>query len=450
MIVHGRKGWRVLLLGLLMVTSAASAASAQSCATTECHAELAELTNVHAPLEEGECESCHQQVQEQHPATEGVSFELVEPGAKLCYQCHDSYSRNLEIHAPVRGGQCTACHNPHGSKTGKFLLGVDHDLTSVCASCHEGEAFSGEFKHGPSASGACSECHDPHGANSAALLKQPLQENCFRCHSDMAEGMENSPYIHSAVEEENCTGCHNPHSSPAIGLLQKDLESLCMDCHKRVGRNAKNARVKHAALYRDEKCSACHSTHYSQHSSLLIDEEQNVCLSCHGQDDFSKSDPLSNIAREMRGKEFLHGPLEDGQCSSCHNPHGSDNFRLLTGRYPDSFYQPYTTGSYDFCLQCHDKNLLRFEETSIYTEFRNGKQNLHFVHVANKYKGRSCRACHEPHAANSEKLMNAEGAEFGNWRVPTRFVKTETGGSCSPGCHKTYDYDREEPVIYQE
>ncbi len=46
--------------------------------------------------------------------------------------------------------------------------------------------------------------------------------------------------------------------------------------------------------------------------------------------------------------------------------------------------------------------------------------------------------------------MAEEGADFGNWKIPTRFIKTETGGSCSPGCHQSYDYDRESPVDYDK
>jgi hypothetical protein len=29
-----------------------------------------------------------------------------------------------------------------------------------------------------------------------------------------------------------------------------------------------------------------------------------------------------------------------------------------------------------------------------------------------------------------------------------KFTKTETGGSCTPGCHKVKDYDRTTPVDY--
>jgi predicted CXXCH cytochrome family protein len=423
---------------------------AETCTTSDCHADISQMVNNHSPVAEGDCSSCHEQVQEQHPLEKGSSFQLVETGSKLCYQCHDKFGRKLTVHSPVAEGGCLDCHNPHGSNAGRYLLPVDHNLTELCTQCHDSELFTNKVVHGPAASGACTQCHNPHEANQPKLLNKKPQELCTGCHVEFAEGMANSPVVHAAVKESSCTACHNPHSAPAAKLLQKDIESLCMDCHGDVGRMAQKAKVKHAALYRPEKCSACHAAHFSQYPALLSMPEQDVCLSCHGQDDYSKSKPLNNIAKEIEGKALLHGPLQDGNCSACHNPHGSDHTRLLKGAYPKGFYQPYTKGSYDFCLECHDKNLLRFAETTIYTDFRNGKQNLHFLHVSDKYKGRSCRACHEPHAADLKKLMSEKGTKFGDWRIPTRFIKTETGGSCSPGCHQTYEYDRDTPVDYQK
>lgn len=435
------------LLGCFFCTVSASA---DTCSTNDCHADMVTFQFAHAALEEDGCFSCHEQVQDQHPLAQGASFKLLEDGAKLCYQCHDRFGKKLTIHDPVKDGSCTDCHNPHGSNEGRFLLPVAHSQTDLCLNCHDPEAFSQTVIHGPTASGACTQCHDPHEANNPVLLKRSRQKTCTGCHEEMAEGMANSPVIHKAVEETSCTSCHNPHSAPAAKLLQKDIEELCMDCHGDIGRKVKKAKIKHAALYREEKCSACHATHFSIYPGLLKQSEQDVCLSCHGKDDYKKSKPLKNIAKEIKDKKILHGPLQDGECSGCHNPHGSDHTRLLRGAYPKSFYFPYSKGSYDFCLECHDKNLLRFPETSIYTEFRNGKQNLHYLHVSNKYKGRSCRACHEPHAADLEKLMSEEGANFGDWNIPTRFIKTETGGSCSPGCHQTYDYDRDKPIDYEK
>lgn len=435
----------VLLCGLFFGSDVA----ANSCVTSECHAAYSAQASQHEPVAAGDCASCHKQVQPTHPLAGAQSFELVATGAKLCTSCHEPMGRKLNQHAPVKDGDCSACHDPHGTGQVPGLLKEGGEQKKLCFGCHD-EAMLGEMTvHGPAASGACTQCHDPHEANQKSLLKKPLTELCTSCHAEMAEGMASAPYVHSAVKESACTACHNPHSAPAASLLPQDLESLCLECHGRIGKAAKSAKTKHAALYREEKCSACHATHFSQYPALLFAPQQEVCFSCHGKDDFSKSDALKNIAKEIKGKAFLHGPLQKGACSACHNPHGSENPRLLKGAYPAGFYQPYQKGAYDFCLGCHDKNLLSFAETSIYTQFRNGKQNLHYVHVSDKYKGRSCRACHEPHASDAEKLMSGEGAKFGDWRIPTRFVPTDTGGSCAPGCHQPYAYDREDPVSYK-
>ena len=61
-------------------------------------------------------------------------------------------------------------------------------------------------------------------------------------------------------------------------------------------------------------------------------------------------------------------------------------------------------------------------------------------------KGRTCRICHEPHASNGEKLISKEGAQFGEWKIPINFKITSTGGSCAPGCHREFKYDRKKPV----
>jgi predicted CXXCH cytochrome family protein len=197
-----------------------------------------------------------------------------------------------------------------------------------------------------------------------------------------------------------------------------------------------------------EGCSGCHTSHFAPVRGLIRGAEKDVCLTCHGQDKLGEP-PLRNIAKEMEKKKLLHGPIQKGRCTPCHEPHGSANYRLLKGNYPQPLYIPYREDSYTFCLGCHDKNLLKFADTTVYTKFRNGKRNLHYVHVANKTKGRTCRLCHDVHASDGEKLISPAGAPFGAWRVPLRFAITSTGGSCAPGCHKPYAYDREKPVVYR-
>jgi hypothetical protein len=42
-------------------------------------------------------------------------------------------------------------------------------------------------------------------------------------------------------------------------------------------------------------------------------------------------------------------------------------------------------------------------------------------------------------------VLIADSVPFGKWSLPLKFVKTETGGSCAPGCHKPQSYDRKNP-----
>jgi predicted CXXCH cytochrome family protein len=233
-------------------------------------------------------------------------------------------------------------------------------------------------------------------------------------------------------------------------LLKEKMPDICIKCHEEIGQGYKKAKTKHTALFIRQKCGNCHVSHFSNTNNLLISAtEMDLCLTCHGKDDYSKSDALRNIKKELEGKKDLHGPIKEKRCVVCHDPHGSDNFRLLTGPYPVTFYAGYKKGIYEFCLKCHEKILL-FPDTSIYTNFRNDKQNLHYLHVAKRRKGLTCKACHEPHASNWPKLINDKSAPFWSWRIPIRFVLTKNVVSCAPWCHGSKKYDRQDLVLYKK
>jgi predicted CXXCH cytochrome family protein len=238
--------------------------------------------------------------------------------------------------------------------------------------------------------------------------------------------------------------CHNPHGSASRHLLKAPTADLCLECHEEV-RSAIKTKVRHAAVYREDSCGICHSGHSSSIPALLLAPEKELCLSCHGKDDFTRSDPLRNIGREIEGKPHLHGPVANGQCSPCHAPHGSPFYRLLRKDYPSGPYAPYREGSYAFCFECHDRSMLSSPKATADTGFRSGSRNLHYLHVADPKKGRVCTTCHASHASVSPKLINASGISFGNWAIPVNFKATSQGGSCAPGCHKAIQYDRTKP-----
>ncbi len=448
--MKGSRSRRLLLLVvfvflLLAAGFPSAAAAASSCVTAKCHPGLADRPHAHEPVAAGDCGECHRQrPQVAHPAPRGqASFELVTAGAALCYQCHDRFSGGT-MHEPVAAGDCLECHDVHGSDS-RGMMKKGDDGQPVCFSCHDDEPFAGKYGHGPAASGACGSCHEPHVAANPKLLRRSGNSLCLGCHEDLAAGLNRARNVHQPLVKESCQACHAVHSSSHPHLLTDEGPRLCFRCHQDVATAYRKAKTRHPALYQGDRCGSCHRPHYADHEALLPAAEKDVCLRCHGRDDHRRSQPLRNVAREIKGKQHLHGPLREGRCSACHQPHGSDHFRLLNGSYPATFYAPYKPGTYAFCLACHEENLLRFPDTTIYTQFRQGNRNLHYVHVANPRKGRSCRACHQAHASNGPRLIDENGARFGDWQIPIRFVVTPNGGSCAPGCHRRLSYDRRQP-----
>ncbi|MFC1781938.1 hypothetical protein ACFLZ8_06730, partial [Planctomycetota bacterium] len=101
----------------------------------------------------------------------------------------------------------------------------------------------------------------------------------------------------------------------------------------------------------------------------------------------------------------------------------------------------------ELCFGCHEKTLVQTSTTEDLTDFRNGNQNMHFLHVNKESRGRTCRACHQTHASNQLKHIR-ESVPYGGWDLPINFSKTDTGGLCRPGCHMPKAYDRQTPVDY--
>lgn len=428
----------------ILIVSGSSVFAADSCITATCHQAIAELKNLHPPVKDGDCLSCHKPKGKEHP-NKGGGFELVAKGVELCNQCHDPKGKKKVVHPPVKEGECLSCHRPHGA-SGRFLIEAGEDQTEFCLGCHDSALVKQKYVHGPVAVGSCTNCHDPHESSEKALLKGPVRDLCLKCHADLAQSIKEAPMVHPPVKKGPCTTCHNPHATPVDHLLKNKMPELCVECHSEIGKKLAKVKVPHKPVMQEGGCGNCHSAHYAKAKGLLSTDEKTVCLGCHDKDNLGKP-PLKNIKKELNGKKYLHGPILKGQCKACHDPHGSNFFRMLRGNYPADIYAPYKDGLYDACLNCHEKNLLRYADTTIYTKFRNGNRNLHYVHVVGR-KGRTCRICHQPHASDGEKLISKEGSKFGEWKIPLNFKITPSGGSCAPGCHRAFGYDRNKPEAY--
>lgn len=380
-------------------------------------AKAAPTVKPHEPLTGKICADCHKRV-----ASPGVNCPLAKDD--LCEFCHE---------IPTEGGI---------SK----LVGESDPL---CLKCHKKDQFKGSIVHGPFAAGACITCHDPHGGTVPGMLRLKGPQMCLECHQDMnPPRFANARFTHKPVVTD-CIDCHSPHLSEQRYMLTSAVPELCGKCHEKTIKDEQKAAVKHSPVTEESACMNCHDPHRAQERGLLLADGLDICLKCHDKPVEKEDQKFADMKLLLTNNPFPHGPIQNRDCSACHNPHGSPYYRILASQYPQGFYAPFFVSSYDLCFRCHDAALAKEERTTGASEFRDGDRNLHFVHVNRASHGRTCRSCHEIHASAIPHHVGAT-VPFGDWKLPIKFEKTENGGSCTPGCHALQKYDRQAAKVEKQ
>lgn len=305
-------------------------------------------------------------------------------------------------------------------------------VNCAAPACHASLTRS-NFLHEPVAAGNCTVCHEViggrhPGGGPAFGMRFPGRKLCEQCHTNPGRGKAR---IHRPVAAGRCLSCHDPHGGDTRYLLVTEANALCRTCHPKVGATGR----AHGPV-RAGRCDYCHVGHAADEPGLLSAPGNKVCFACH-----------SGILDIVAAARSQHRPVADGRCWDCHETHSSEFRPLLRGYYPREFYAPYDARNFALCLGCHtDPGRFEYQRTSEATGFRNGDQNLHYLHVNKPVKGRVCRNCHGIHGADQKKLILSRVPGFGNWKIPVRFLPTATGATCLAGCHKPKSYDRVRPA----
>ncbi len=404
-----------------------------SCVTAECHTRFIASDYVHGPVGAGRCDACHDR------DTGGHVYPLLRAERETCTFCHQVSGTLEHQHEPASGGRCVACHDPHVSNV-KFLL-TEPTVDRLCARCHE--VVPQKFAHDPFADGRCDLCHRAHQSTASFLLRGGEgPDHCFSCHDDLRQNMAAAPRVHSPAAE-NCTTCHNAHTSSHPYQLNQSIEDTCFSCHEDMATRVRSATVTHGALLDAKQCANCHDAHASDREAFLKDRTDQLCMQCHDKPAKGHDGRIvASMTNDLK-QPYLHGPIKSGDCSACHNAHGSNNSRLLVEGFPDTFYTSFNLTDYALCFRCHDAHLVLDEKSDTLTGFRNGDMNLHYLHVHRDEKGRTCKTCHAIHGSSLPNHIAASVPfEGSNWPMPIGYQKSDTGGSCSPGCHEPKRYDR--------
>ena len=413
----------VIITFCICFSSGVYSQTEEDCVNSKCHTSIADKEFVHGPVGAKICTICHLETNKKDHL-----FSFTSDKEELCFGCHEN-NRDMMmqnyLHTPVADGNCTGCHDPHASDYRFSLKGT---ASQLCFTCHKKDSFSDKFVHGPVSAGDCNACHDPHASEHSQQLRSSSEELCILCHKEKDTIMA-SRHIHKPVSEK-CTNCHSPHANASKFLLAKAQPDLCYGCHADMIQY-NSVEFAHSPVNKG-KCMDCHNVHASNNPKMFQKPQQQLCFSCH-----------EDTSTDVIAASYKHGPTKEGDCNACHNPHGSDNTNILRKRFPKEFYNSYSTDNYAICFECHNKDIALDEETSTLTNFRNGNQNLHFLHVNKEEKGRSCKACHQVHASSQEKHIR-ESVPYGaiKWELPIKYSKFDNGGYCVVGCHAPKEYIR--------
>lgn len=209
--------------------------------------------------------------------------------------------------------------------------------SETCLVCHADQDRMGA--HGrtadprtPMAGQGCESCHGPGQAHAdaggdAALIRNPATltplestEACTACHNRDAQEF----WAGSQHDRRNltCTTCHSVHAPASLEhqLVADSVSDTCEGCHR--DKLAKLDRSGHMPVREGKmECTTCHNPHGSQNVRLLRTGNtlNESCTNCHA---------------EKRGP-FLweHAPVRES-CATCHDPHGSSNDRALVAKLP--------------------------------------------------------------------------------------------------------------------
>ena len=163
----------------------------------------------HMGLYDG-CAECHEL-----SATGKLSFER--SAEEVCEWCHADLMRSTEgmelksVHAPVEAGNCLTCHTAHLSEK----PGLPAKEVPGCKVCHletNDRMEKERYVHGPMHLGDCRLCHTVHSSTQQALLNDSLLTICPQCHFDVAVEEDTPPELtpHVLIPQGFCSRCHFP------------------------------------------------------------------------------------------------------------------------------------------------------------------------------------------------------------------------------------------------
>lgn len=199
----------------------------------------------------------------------------------------------------------------------------------------------------------CKSCHKMlQSAAQHIVPDNPEDSTCYQCHKNLV----NRAKAHAPAVNWTCTECHTGQ----VGEYGSDADrkskysapdpimDRCFDCHENSKANWFARKSEHGPV-RDGRCNRCHNPHSSDELFFLRKPIWDLCTTCHAEK-ASGAHVISSFVRDSshptRGKPDPARPGRELVCSGCHDPHGSEGIYLLRSKGNTAF---------SVCVRCHQK-----------------------------------------------------------------------------------------------
>jgi predicted CXXCH cytochrome family protein len=156
-----------------------------------------------------------------------------------------------------------------------------------------------------------------------------------------------------------------------------DRQALCLTCHEDVSKEVGKFKHPHPPAAKD--CLQCHNPHSSDEPKILSAPATQLCTTCH-----------KAVADSEHGSKHPHSAVMDGRaCLNCHVAHGSDVANLMK------------ESTVAACLECHknpiklaDRTVNAVAEIAVLKNFKHGP-----------IRQDDCSGCHDVHGGANENFL---------------------------------------------
>ena len=309
---------------------------------------------------------------------------------------------------------------------------------------------------------------------------------------------DNGPHVlDRPATTDACAGCHRAHTAQGAYLLKADELSLCLTCHD--GSQALTNVVDGIAYTTAGGSTVLGALYAGGFTNARINAEDptwcnddgcgggatgpfNVTIGVGGAELVTSSHSVNGSAQTIWGNGAISASANPGvaglelECSTCHNPHGNGQFRILRPRPIGELASPlagavdrdtagiviadvahpgtgaeYVTINYftsgatalnDWCAQCHS----RYRAPTASGHTSSGDAIFTYRHATTPTWAPKCVQCHVAHGTNAVSNSGDSGFAYagsvpwpGGSPAPvaatnSRLLKMDNRGICQK-CH---------------